>query len=559
VDKKSCVINMPTIILNKETVLKFLGKRISDKELAEKIPMLGTFLNEISTEEISVEVFVNRPDMLSEEGFARALKGFLEIEKGLEKFSAKPSKFSVQVEEKMKSSRPFIALAVMRGLRFDNNFLTSMMQLQDKLALTHGRKRKKAGMGIYDLDKLEFPLRYTTISESERFIPLGETEPMRVKDILSEHARGKEYSEILKGSREFPAYKDAAGKILCVLPITQADFTKVTELTKNILIEVTGTDFKTVSQILNILVCNWSERGGAVEQVFVNFPYETPAGKKVSFPLLEPGKMKLNPDYVNKLLGLDLKPAEIIELLRKMRHDGKISGKFIEVFVAPYRTDILHPIDLVEEVAIAYGYGNFAPQIPNVATIGEESQKTIFARKLAEICCGLGLQEIQSLHLSNEKILSENMLAEKNNFVKVLNSVNADYDTIRNSIIPNLLKVLSENIHYEFPQNLFEIGEVYANENGEPVEKNNLGIVFCHAGAEFNEAKSAVEALFRMIGKTVSVEPAEHPSFIESRVGKIICNGHEVGIVGEIHPQALVNFGLELPVVAVEIDLSRIS
>src|SRR3989338_997038 len=229
---------MPTIILNKETVLKFLGKRISDKELAEKIPMLGTFLNEISTEEISVEVFVNRPDMLSEEGFARALKGFLEIEKGLEKFSAKPSKFSVDVEQKMKSSRPFIALAVMRGLRFDNNFLTSMMQLQDKLALTHGRKRKKAGMGIYDLDKLEFPLRYTMISEAERFIPLGETEPMRVKNILSEHARGKEYSEILKGLKEYPAYKDAAGKILCVLPITQADFTKVTELTKNILIEV---------------------------------------------------------------------------------------------------------------------------------------------------------------------------------------------------------------------------------------------------------------------------------------------------------------------------------
>ena len=554
------VINMPTIILNKETVLKFLGKRISDKELAEKIPMLGIFLNEISTEEISVEVFPNRPDMLSEEGFARALAGFIGVRTGLEKFSAKPSKFSVEADTKMKSLRPFIGLAVLRGLRFDNNFLKSMMQLQDKLCLTHGRKRKKAGVGVYDLDKLEFPLRYTTISEADRFIPLGETEPMRVKDILEQHARGKEYGEILKGFREFPAYKDSARKILCVLPITQADFTKVTSETKNILIEVTGTNFKNVSQILNILVCNWSERGGAVEQVSVNFPYETPAGKKVSFPLLEPAKMKLNPDYVNKLLGLDLKPAEIIELLRKMRHDGRPAGKAIEVFVAPYRTDILHPIDLVEEVAIAYGYGNFQPEIPNVATIGEETQKTIFSRKLAEICVGLGLQEIQSLHLGNEKILAEKMLLTgKNNFVKVLNSVNADYDTIRNSLIPNLLKVLSENTHYEFPQNLFEIGEVYENANGEPVEKNNLGIVFCHAGAEFNEAKSSVEALFRLLGKTISVEPIEHPSFIESRVGKIICNGKEVGLLGEIHPQALVNFGLELPVVAVEIEVGKMA
>ncbi len=521
--------------------------------------MLGTFLNEIGPEEISVEVFVNRPDMLSEEGFARALKGFLGIEKGLEKFSAKPSKFSVNVESKMESARPFIALAVMRGLKIDNEFLKSMMQLQDKLALTHGRKRKKAGMGVYDLDKLEWPLTYTNISESDRFIPLGETEPMRVKDILSEHGRGKEYGEILRGQKEYPAYKDSTGKILCLLPITQADFTKVTEQTKNILIEVTGTDFKTVSQILNILVCNWSERGGIVEQVSVNFPYETPAGKNVKFPLLEPGRMKLNPEYVNKLLGLNLSAVEISDLLKRMRFDARPAGKIIEVLVPPYRTDILHPIDLVEEVAIAYGYGNFEPQILNVATIGEETQKTIFSRKLAEICVGLGLQECQTLHLSNEKILAEKMLlAGKNNLVRVPNSVNVEYDTIRGSLTPMLLKILSENTHYEFPQNLFEIGEVYENSAGEPAEKLRLGIIFCHAGAEFNEGKSAVEALFRLLGKTISVEPIEHASFIETRVGKIVCNGKEVGLVGEIHPRVLVNFGLELPVVSVEVDVGKI-
>ncbi len=551
---------MPTIILNKETVLKFLGKRVSDKELAEKIPMLGTFLNEINPEEISVEVFVNRPDMLSEEGFGRALAGFVGVKTGMEKFSAKPSKYFCEVEARMKNSaRPFIGLAVIKGLKFDNEFILSMMQLQEKLALTHGRKRKKAGMGVYDLDKLEWPLKYTIISENDRFIPLGKTEPMRVKDILEEHRKGKEYSGLLEGIRDYPSYKDATGKILCLLPITQADFTKVTEQTKNILIEVTGTDFKTVSQILNILVCNWYERGGVIEQVSVNYPYETPAGKNVKFQLLEPSRMKLSPDYVNKLLGLNLKANEIIELLRKMRHEGKVSGKFIEVSIAPYRTDILHPIDLVEEVAIAYGYGNFEPQIPNVATIGEETQKTIFARKLAEICVGLGLQECQTLHLSNEKVLVEKMLlAGKKNLIRVPNSVNIEYDTIRDYLTPMLLKTLSENTRYEFPQNLFEIGEVYESSNGEPSEKLKLGIVFCSAGAEFNDGKSAVEALFRLLGKTISVEPIEHASFIETRVGKIICDGRECGIVGEIHPQVLVNFGLELPVVAVEVDVGRI-
>lgn len=550
---------MPTIILNKQTVLKFLGKKFSDKELTEKIPMLGTFLNEIGPEEISVEVFVNRPDMLSEEGFARALKGFLGIEKGLEKFSANPSKFSVEVEPKLKELRPYAGLAVIKGLKFDNEFLKSMMQLQEKLCFTHGRKRKKAAMGVYDLDKLGWPLKYTTISEAERFIPMGETQPMRVKDILEQHERGKEYDEILKGLKEFPAYKDSNGNILCLLPITQADHTKVTELTKNILIEVTGTDFKTVSQILNILVCNWAERGGEISQVNVNYSFETPAGKNVKFPLIEPSKMKLDPEYANKLLGLQLKQNEICELLKKMRFDARAAGKLIEVLVPCYRTDILHPIDLVEDVAIAYGYQNFEPKIPNVSTIGEETRKTIFTRKLAEICIGLGLQECQTLHLSNEKILVGNMLlADRGGLVKVPNAKNIEYDTVRDSVIPMLLKVLSENTHYEFPQNLFEISEVYKVENNEPVEKNHLGIVFCSAAAEFNEGKSAVEALFRMLGKNIEIKETSHPSFIESRVGKIICNGRECGLVGEIHPQILVNFGLELPVVAVEIEIENI-
>lgn len=547
---------MPSVSLDKKTVLKMIGKKLGDSKLAERLPMHGLFLEGITEDRINVEIFPNRPDMLSEEGFARAISGFLGVKTGLEKFAVKKSDYAVTVDSKIaKIERKYIGIAVMRGLKFDNDFIISSMQLQDKLATTHGRKRKKVAMGVYDLDKIRFPLTYTLVGGSEKFVPIGHDREIKVSELAEEHKKGKEYSHLIEGWKEFPAYKDADGKILCIIPITQADFTKVTEKTKDVMIEVTGTDWRAVNQILNILVTNWSGRGAELYETKIKYPFETPEGKSVFCPILKTMKMSLDVAYANRLLGLGLSVAEAAKLLERMRYGAAAKKGRIEVEIPAYRTDILHPFDLVEDIAIAYGYENFRQEIPRVSTIGEETARTLVFRKLAEALSGFGLLECCTLHLSNEKILNDNMLLKNRNFVKTINAVNIEYDAVRNSLLPMLLKTLSENTHNEYPQKLFEMGEVYDEEKGEPVERNNLSFVSCHSRAEFTEMKSLVEALFASIGEKVSFREAKHNSFINGRCAAVIADGKQIGIMGEIHPQVLANFRLEMPAAALECNI----
>jgi len=547
---------MPSVSLDKKTVLKMIGKKLGDSELAERLPMHGLFLEGITEDKINVEIFVNRPDMLSEEGFARAISGFLGVKTGLEKFAVKKSDYAVTVDSKIaKIDRKYIGIAVMKGLKFDNEFIISSMQLQDKLAMTHGRKRKKVAMGVYDLDKIKFPLTYTTVGGNEKFIPMGHDREIKVSELAEEHKRGKEYSHLIEGWKEFPAYKDADGKILCVIPITQADFTKVTEKTKDVMIEVTGTDWRAVHQILNILVTNWSDRGAELYEAKIKYPFETPEGKNVACPILKTARMELDVNYANKLLGLGLTAAEAAKLLERMRYGAAAKKDKIEVDVPAYRTDILHPFDLIEDIAIAYGYENFKHEIPQVSTIGEETPRALVFRKIAEVCSGLGLLECCTLHLSNERILNDNMLLKNRNFVKTINAVNIEYDIVRNSLLPMLLKTLSENTHNEYPQKLFELGEVYDEEKNEPVEKNNISMVSCHSRAEFTEMKSLIESLFSSIGEKVSFREANHNSFISGRCASVVVDGKQIGIMGEIHPQVLANFRLEMPAAGFECNI----
>ncbi len=544
---------MPSVSLDKKTVLKMIGKKLGDSELAERLPMHGLFLEGITEDKINVEIFPNRPDMLSEEGFARAISGFLGVKTGLEKFEVEKSDYVVSVDAKIsKINRKYIGIAVMKGLKFDNEFIISSMQLQDKLATTQGRKRKKVAMGVYDLDKIKFPLTYTTVGGNEKFVPMGHDREIKISELAEEHKRGKEYSHLIEGWKEFPAYKDADGKILCVIPITQADFTKVMEKTKDVMIEVTGTDWRAVNQILNILVTNWSGRGAELYETKVKYPFETPEGKAVVFPILKPMKMELDINYANRLLGVELSAAEAAKLLERMRYGAAAKKDKMEVEVPAYRTDVLHPFDLVEDIAIAYGYENFRHEIPRVSTIGEETARALVTRKIAEVLSGFGLLECCTLHLSNKRVLNGNMLLKGGNFVRTPNAVNIEYDIVRNSLLPMLLKVLSENTHNEYPQKLFEMGEVYEEEKGEPVEKNNLSVVSCHSRAEFTEMKSLIEALFSSIGEKVSFSAAEHNSFISGRCAAVLVDGKQIGIMGEIHPQVLANFKLEMPAVGFE-------
>ncbi len=423
---------MPTIRMNKKRFIKLLGKRLDDDELGYYISMIGTDLEEISPEEIIVEVFPNRPDMLSEEGFARAMRYFLGIDDKIKMYKVNESSYHAYVDKDI--SRKFVGCAVVKDVDFDENAFRSLIELQEKLHITHGRKRSIASIGVHNLDVIEFPITYKRVNENFSFIPLGYDKEMTMKEILEKHEKGRQYKHLVKS---YEVWVDNKGDVLAFPPVINAQYTAIDENTQNFFIDVTGTNKRVVEEVLNIVVTHLLELDGETYKVYVN---------NSPYPILEYRQKTIDIDYVNKLLGLNLSHNYIKDLLLKMGIGFKYKDeKRFNVLIPPYRTDILHDMDIVEDIAISYGYDKFSSTLPNIFTISKVSYKTKFENILRDIFIGLGALEVITYHLSNENILYKNMIIKKYTPIKVIHPMNEEYDTLRNSIFPLLLDFLSKN------------------------------------------------------------------------------------------------------------------
>jgi phenylalanyl-tRNA synthetase beta chain len=526
---------MAVVELNKKLVLKYLKRKIPEDKLKEKIPMLGTDLDEITDEKISIDILPSRPDLLSEERFSRALNGFLGFEAGLKNYEVKESNYEVKIGAGVQSIRPYMACAVVKGLKIDEEYLTALMQMQEKLHATFARKRRLASIGMYDLNTIKFPLRYTTVSEDFAFTALGFATKMTISEILEKHPKGIEFCHLLP-KEIFPIWVDANGEVLSLPPLINSAHTALTTKTRNVFVDVTGLSEKVVNQTLNIVICALADAGGKI--------YGVRVGKK-KMPDLKGKIMPIDYGYINKILGLNLCKAEIKKYLERMRFG--IKGD--KATIPPYRVDILHQVDLAEDVAVAYGFENFKQSIPNISTMGGESKETIFTRHTSETMAGLGFLEVLNYALSNEEILCKRMRITKE-LLKTTNALNVSYTALRDALLPGLLKTLSENTHNSYPQEIYETGPVFT-----PKEENHLAAASSHSKTSFTEIKSVAEAFFRSLGKAMELKETEHRSFIKGRTAEIFINGKNIGIMGEIHPQVLNNFELENPVAVFEIDL----
>ena len=361
---------MPTINVNKKEFMKLIGRKLSDEDIEEKISMMGVAVEEIKEDEIVIEVFPNRPDLLSEYGLARAASTFLGTSKGLKKYNLNKSNYVVKVEKTLENY-PYAVAAVVKDLRLNDEKIREIIQIQEKLGLTFLRNRKKGGLGIYPLERIKFPVRFTTeFPEKIKYRPLEYPEVLSANEILEKHPTGIKYKHLVQTWKKYPIFIDAKNTIISMPPIINShDVGKITEDTKDVFVEATGTDFKTINTALNILVSALADMGGRIYSIKLIY------GKKIyHVPNLEPEKIEININYINKKIGLELKSTEITNLLEKMGYGIKKKGKYITALIPPYRTDIIHQIDLAEDVAIAYGYNNLKPEIPNVATIAQENK-----------------------------------------------------------------------------------------------------------------------------------------------------------------------------------------
>jgi len=538
---------MPTINVNKKMFLKRVGKNLPDKTLNEKLPYLGTTLEKDikGEEEFELETYVNRPDLLSEQGLGRAFAAFMGIKTGLQIPQIQKSNYKATLARDAEKVRPYAVMAVVKNLNFKEADLLSIMQLQEKLHTTHGRNRKKVSIGVYDANTVKFPITYKAVNANFKFIPLEETKQMSIKEILESTLKGKKYAHLCPGPK-YVIWEDSKEQILSFPPIINSTKTSLTTNTKEVVIDVTGTDFYSVEKALNIICYHLADIGGQIYSVNID-------GKV--YPDLTPEKMNLDINYCNKLLGMNFSADEMKNLLEKMNFGVEIQGEKLKVQIPAYRTDILHPFDLVEEVAIAYGYNNFKPEIPQISTIGEEDPKKVYINKVKKVCVGMQMLECQTLHLSNVEDLVKKMNLKGAKIVRTTNAINQNYNIIRNSILAMLIKTLGKNVHYEYPQNLFETGEIYKNANK---EEQSLGIVLCHATSSFTEIRSKVEALLDILKVNYKIKPAADTRFIEGRSASIVVGNQEIGILGEINPIVLENFGIEMPTGGAELNLEKL-
>ena len=529
-----------------------------DEEMKDKIAMFGTPIQESDEQKIQIEIFPNRPDLISFQGFKRAFRAFLGKDTGLINYKLnKPEKdYVVTIDSSVKDVRPYTACAIIKGLKLDDAKIKEIIDIQEKLHITLGRKRKKLAIGIYPLDKIKLPITFKALEPDKiKFLPLDSEKEMSGLEILQKHPAGKEYASILAGKARFPIFTDAENKILSMPPIINSQATgKVTQDTKDVFVECSGFDFEILKKCLNILVTCLADMGGKIYSMEI----KTGFAKKTITPDLTPEKNKISIENTNKLLGLELKEKQIKNLLEKMGHDYSKG----EVLVPAWRTDILHEVDLIEDIAIAYGYENFVPELPAVSTIGEEDKKEIIKRKIAEILVGLGLLEVSNYHLTSKNNQFTSMgIPEKQEkkFIEVEQS-KTDFKILRKDLSHYLLKNLSENVDVEYPHRIFEIGKVFSIEpkTDKITEKESLAIAV--APGNFTELKQILEYLFRMLDIKISInEPSDVPAhFIEGRVIEIKIGDSVIGMLGEIHPKILKNWKIKMPVSLMEISLDII-
>lgn len=541
---------MPTISFDKRDLMELIGKKIDEEEILYCVRQFKGEIKNISNEEILIELEPDRPDLFSIEGLSRAIKGYLGIEKGLHKSTLmKINNSNILIKIINARLRPFVASAIVKNVKFTDKSIKSLMNTQEALNETIGRSRKKVAIGIHDFDKIEPPIYYSDVSSKFKIIPLDFYEEITLEEVLYKHPKGLKFKHLLYGEK-FPIYYDKLG-VFSFPPIINSERTRVTEKTRNLFIEITGIDDLAIKQTLNILVTDLIDRGGLVQKVRID-------GKRKYFtPKLKPNKSIIKINDINNLIGLKLTFKEVRKLLEKMRYGiGKIYSNKIEVFSPAYRVDILHPVDIIEDIAIAYGYDKLIPEMPKISTIGSLSSIEKEESRIRQILIGLGFQEVRTFTLSNEKIQVELMNLNNLDLIEIENPITKELNCFRRWITPHLINFLSANKHVRYPQKIFEIG--YAAFPDEKFENSvrtlrNIAVAIASSETNFSEIKSVLEAFSSLLGWNIELIEENYPYYINGRSVKIIKNGKEIGFMGEIHPKILNNFELEVPITSFEI------
>ena len=541
---------MPVVTLYFNRLQKLLGKKISQEKIISILPFIGLDIEEQTKDHISVEYSPNRPDYSTDYGIVSGLQGLLAIKTGMPKLKIKKGKYSIRVDPSVKKVRPFITSVVAKNGKLDDETIRQIIAMQEDLHNGIGRRRKKTSIGIHDLDKIKFPLSYTTVSKDHRFIPLASSSEMSISEILKNTVVGTKYGNILGDSQKMPIVMDSNGNTISFPPVINSYLTTISKDTKNLLVEITASDKNAAEDILAVVSNTLQNAGFTIFSTNIS-------GANNSTPLLNPKKMILEVDLVNKTLGLDLSPSMIVSSLRKSRLDAKSQGNKIMCTIPKYRTDIFGSMDLVEEVALGYGIQNLEPTIPQSKFAGQKNKITKALDSLGAIMAGLGYFEAINFCLVSKEVQYDLTKRDSSKMMATADSKSQGHTILRDSILPGLIDTLSKNIHETYPQKIFETGVVFSKVSNEIKEEINLACVCGYNDVSFSEVKSVLQSVFKVgFGLHCTTQMTSLPMFSEGRTANIVINNKTVGVIGEISPEVIDNFKLRIPVSGFEVKLT---
>lgn len=513
---------MPVIEVSRYDLERLTGLKL--EEIVKYLEYVKCEVEEIG-EKIRLEVTHDRPDHFSAEGLARTIKGVAEIEVGLPKIEVSES--SIELVAEHIEERPYISMSIVRGVQLDDEAIGQIIQLQEKLHETYGRGRRKVAIGFYDVSKIKPPIYYRRISQEDEYTPLGLDRPVKVAEMYEMTEQGRKYSWLINRSRP-PALVDSSGNIMVVVPVLGSECCKITPSTKDVLIDVTGTDPRAVLNTMSVLIYSLLERSREkkVEIVKGGLQYRH-----------RYQHVKLDERKASELLGVELSRDEFEKLLKKARYDYSND----EVVVPPYRINVLSWVDVAEDIAILKGYNYLPRSPPLLSSAGRRHQVEIITDEARRVLLAMGFSEISNYVLVDKSV--EQICRP----AYVVNPVSELYTAVRCSLIAQLVATASSIKKREVK--IFEVGEVVL----EGKTRRSIGILISKEGVTLTDILSVVKTLCRKLGRRCGFEPAALSWALENRSARVV--GELTGYAAEINPEVLARYGHYIPTAVAELYL----
>jgi len=592
---------MPVVDVDPDELRELTGHDDKgDDELREDLFALGLeFEGWTEDDEFQLEFAPDRLDRLSVEGVARSLRYHYGDDRGVYVPGTNDADWTIEVTD-TPPERPYVTGAVVRGLDLDATAFDSLIQLQEKLHATMGRGRAKGAIGVHDLTMLKGrearsaseqssgdqprdkpgaggdagakTITYTSMDpDGEPFVPLESDEEMTPREVTQSHHMGSQYADLVAEMDRYPAIYDDVG-LFSFPPVINGKRTEVTENSRDLLIEMTGTDQWTVDHMLNIVLYSLSARGGRVERVDVSYADDAPgeyAGQTLSRPDFGVKEKSVTHDRIESIIGVDLDPETVVDCAERAGLDAtQTEGEeemAYDVEIPPYRVDVLHPLDVIDDVGRAYGFNDLEPRYPDVSTVGGRHERSRLEDAARDALVGLGFEDLLNFHMINAEENYERLGVDPGSdalgggeAVTIREPYSEDYTMLRTWALPSLLMVLENNTHRAYPQDLAEVGlaaELDESKNTGVAEHRTVAAAVARADASYEDAKARLQSLAEAFGKTLETPPTDHPTFIGGRAAEIVLDGESVGVIGEVHPSVLVEHDLEVPVAAFELRL----